>query len=574
MAQWEQARRAARKDPHLVAEAAAAHEARLADLADDPEALARYMIEQAEGDIEDPILEGDSSNPAGLGGAASPTTGGALRPPDGYGAKMGGVPTAMLGRGAVAQAVGSGRGGESAESLKARIALATQLEPTSPEQVVATAGLLRRAPSSLDMLTTAGKPSFVSLVPAGYRSWAEVAAKESSNRKRDKRSAAKLAAERAVPLNLRIKAPNPVSEGREPTRRQTRVASNLARVLEGVLGRREVKDPLLCVGGVPIEIADVEVTPCLRIAYVRWMLPFPVRAAPLSGDATFLGVAPGQSHEDAEEEMWQRLYGNRDGRGSGTGKPGLDGSFPLQLSDLSRAGLSASRGGASYGLPQPRSSSAARMISAIAERHAHDRGMARVEAPSDDEDRAALRLPLRRAPKASGLGAKMSRGAAMRDFYGDEKPLGHLPPTARVAVAQITEALRRNGPALRRAVGVELGMRYMPELQWHRYVSAETDEAVGEQLDAAERLTAFARRRAAEEEEEGQAEEDGGASTESDEEAAGEEGSGAEEDERSRPSVGRRRARRVPRYLDGSAAAASAAASESQAVSVSRGPLA
>ena len=87
-----------------------------------------------------------------------------------------------------------------------------------------------------------------------------------------------------------------------------------------------------------------------------------------------------------------------------------------------------------------------------------------------------------------GAGAsarKRSRGALTRDFYGDARDTSHLAPAARAHVAVVTAALARNGSALRRLVGLELGLRAMPRLEWHRFVAAEREPALVARVEAA-----------------------------------------------------------------------------------------
>jgi ribosome-binding factor A len=198
---------------------------------------------------------------------------------------------------------------------------------------------------------------------------------------------------------------------REPSRRQIRVAANIQRVLESVFTRRLVRDATLYPANLPIEIVDVSVTSDLRRAYVRWMLPFPT-ATHASPDA----------RRDVDE--------------------------------LEAMGL------------KPKSASSSAFMASIARRIATDRGLARINASKDAETQAALRL--RPLPKKTP--AQMTR-----EHYGDATVVSHLSPSVRSVVATVSEALERNRGNLKRSVGFELGMQYMPVLEFHRYVAAETD---------------------------------------------------------------------------------------------------
>lgn len=62
-------------------------------------------------------------------------------------------------------------------------------------------------------------------------------------------------------------------------------------------------------------------------------------------------------------------------------------------------------------------------------------------------------------------------------FGDDAADNEHLSPQARSVIEGVTKALERHNAALRRAVGFELGMRYMPALEFHRYVKREKDLA-------------------------------------------------------------------------------------------------
>lgn len=153
----------------------------------------------------------------------------------------------------------------------------------------------------------------VSLVPAGYRNWSEVAAALAGNTKREARARAALERERQATLRLGIKAPTPPG-GKPPSRRMIRVAANCQRILAEVFSKRAIRDdalypagqaskarPCRCLvlrGPTPhpthpstpqaIEITEITMTPDLRRAYVLWTLPFPVTSTATARDPAAL----------------------------------------------------------------------------------------------------------------------------------------------------------------------------------------------------------------------------------------------------------------------------------------------
>jgi len=286
-------------------------------------------------------------------------------------------------------------------------------------------------------------PSPPSRLPAGYRNWGEVAAALSTNAKRSARAEATLKSEQTVKLRQGI---TPVREATGPSRRQQRVAANIARVLTSVLARREVGDAGLYPRGLPIEIADVSVTPDLRTAYVRWVLPFPVRN--LAAEAA---AASGGHPLDAAATLGGWAAAGQ--CASGSGSPQLD-----------MAGLAVRRQGraAAAAAMAPTSAASATLMAALASRNARDRGMVRIDTPG-----------------GAGPSASRRRGAAAAaaEIYGDDAAVEHLDASAAATVATVTAAVSRNTPALKRAVGFGLRMQFMPTLEFHRLVAAEVQDA-------------------------------------------------------------------------------------------------
>jgi hypothetical protein len=120
-----------------------------------------------------------------------------------------------------------------------------------------------------------GKPRMLSTLPPGFRSWLEVAA-ASAPPPRPGAATAAAARKHSAVLNAVIRAPKDGSA--PPTPRQTRASVNLRAALatvlaEGATGRLRGDFPGLFHGGLPIEVVEVALTPCLRTAHVRWTLP-------------------------------------------------------------------------------------------------------------------------------------------------------------------------------------------------------------------------------------------------------------------------------------------------------------
>ena len=114
-----------------------------------------------------------------------------------------------------------------------------------------------------------------SLLPPGFRNWTEVVTTASAPSRRTALAASLSASQKAV-LDSPLK---PAKDGyAPPTPRATRLAANLTAVLsallaEGAVGPLAIAHPALFPGGMPPEVAQVEVTPDFRAAYVRWTLP-------------------------------------------------------------------------------------------------------------------------------------------------------------------------------------------------------------------------------------------------------------------------------------------------------------
>ena len=272
-----------------------------------------------------------------------------------------------------------------------------------------------------------------SLVPAGFRSWVEVVDAMASNRKRRAATAAQLSRDRQAVLDSRIVAPKP-GGAPVPTRRQERVAAQVSRVLASILTRRLVGDPALYPAGCPVDIADVSVTPDLRTAYVRWAMPFPVTSGSQGGD-------------DASDRNSGRHGGFR--------------GLLKQAADID----------ALAGIPshhEDRSSDA--MPHVVYDMDSRTAGSARLllAAMLDERRTAAERSALARR-----RGERQSRAGRARDEFGDDGEIGHLSPRMRVLVLQTAEAITRNSKELRRIAGRELGMQFVPRLEWHRWVQRE-----------------------------------------------------------------------------------------------------
>lgn len=88
----------------------------------------------------------------------------------------------------------------------------------------------------------------MSLVPAGYRNWSEVAAAMAGSTKRESKARAALERERQATLRLGIKAPTPPG-GKPPSRRMIRVAANCQRVLAELFAKRVIRDDALYPAG-------------------------------------------------------------------------------------------------------------------------------------------------------------------------------------------------------------------------------------------------------------------------------------------------------------------------------------
>jgi hypothetical protein len=120
-----------------------------------------------------------------------------------------------------------------------------------------------------------GAPRALSRLPPGYRNWMEVAA-AAEPPPRPGAAAAAASRQHAAVLNAVIRAPKDGTA--PPTPRQTRASVNLRSALsavlsDGAVGRLRADFPALFHGGLPLEVVEVALTPCLRQAHVRWTLP-------------------------------------------------------------------------------------------------------------------------------------------------------------------------------------------------------------------------------------------------------------------------------------------------------------
>jgi hypothetical protein len=73
-------------------------------------------------------------------------------------------------------------------------------------------------------------------------------------------------------LRSKIREPKPVG-GKERTVRQLRVGAMLQQAMSEVLDERSLDDPDLYPSGVPVQIVQVDTSPCLRFATFLWAVP-------------------------------------------------------------------------------------------------------------------------------------------------------------------------------------------------------------------------------------------------------------------------------------------------------------
>lgn len=316
-----------------------------------------------------------------------------------------------------------------------------------------------------------------SLLPPGYRSWAEVATALATKPKRLTKAKAQLAADQAAKLKLMIKPPTPRG-GAPPSPRQVRVQAQVGRVLTALLARRAVRDPGLYPGGSPVEVTDVTVTADLRTAHVRWVLPVPLVddagsrgssatapqplwdaavAAARDAEAAALPVGRKAQQRARREAAAQALAGGlldlgaQNRRAAGASAASFDAATGDDAADAADGG-----GGAPREYAMDASSTAAALMAGIA-RERDARTAKRAAA-------AAAALP--------GAGKTSSSERALK-AYGDDGRTDHLPPHAAALAAATASALQRHVRTLTRLVGVEMGLQWVPRLEFHRHVSAE-----------------------------------------------------------------------------------------------------
>ena len=78
---------------------------------------------------------------------------------------------------------------------------------------------------------------------------------------------------------------------KEPTARMKMVSNAIWKAVETVLQKRRVSDPRLYPNSLPLEIVNVSVTPDLKRAYVRWIVPEVAWSLHVSNNKTFNHVA-------------------------------------------------------------------------------------------------------------------------------------------------------------------------------------------------------------------------------------------------------------------------------------------
>jgi ribosome-binding factor A len=326
-------------------------------------------------------------------------------------------------------------------------------------------------------------PGQFSLVPKGFRSWSEVAAAKASNPRKLARAMAQLEAQNKRKLKEPIKAPSKAAqnpgEGKPLSQRQIRVASNIRRTIESVLGRHVVNDHSLYPGGMSVEIADVEVTADLRTAYVRWMLPFPAMQAAQTADAKTASRG-GNGAGLADPVL-------KDVRGSARGLLASQVQLNMRDRGIARVSLKEAVQAQGFAKATPallRKAAKRVLMDGDGEPAAADAGGAS-GGPVLSEDMLA--------PFMHQLGKiRLTPGQKVERFYGRDGEVAHLAPAMKALADETTKALVRNEGEIRRCVGRELQMQFVPKLEWHRYVLGEkssfgnTDEAKSREYDSIE----------------------------------------------------------------------------------------
>ncbi|KAA0158694.1 hypothetical protein FNF28_06129 [Cafeteria roenbergensis] len=127
-----------------------------------------------------------------------------------------------------------------------------------------------------------------------------------------------------------MEAPRAVSDTKHrKSLRLSRVAAQLRRELANVLSQRRIREPGLYPLGLPLHVVEVEVSPDLRVARVRWQLPVVhaprTRAATLRGGQTasqrastaaVLGTAEPSAVEQLAAREWSRRVADTLSRGA------------------------------------------------------------------------------------------------------------------------------------------------------------------------------------------------------------------------------------------------------------------
>lgn len=269
-----------------------------------------------------------------------------------------------------------------------------------------------------------------SLIPPGYRSWGEVAMQHATNAKRMRKAKAALNAQNQQVLDAVIKAPRAPGESRQLTPRQVRIGSNIHACMSDVLASRAIPDADLYPAGLAVEIAECEIAPDMRSAYVRWRLPLPsIRA-------------------DEDE-------GGHDG---GSAADGAATASPSYASLLTRAVTSPGVGA---------------LASASARRSSKP-----VPYAMDSDLTASARLLLSdslvRGETRADAYARAHRKPRRQDKYtrnrAEADPTSAF-RTAGVGIPQVQAALDRHAGSLRRMVAQRLALRFVPSLQFHYYLA-------------------------------------------------------------------------------------------------------
>jgi len=304
----------------------------------------------------------------------------------------------------------------------------------------------------------AGMPVRTSRLPAGYKSWSDVATTTAGNAKRAGRARAALKAQDQAKLDAVIRAPRPQSGLLDaPSTRAARMGTNIARVLSDLLSDRSImKDGDLYPAGLPVEISEVALTPDLRTAYVRWGLPALAKSVGRGASTGEAATAASAHARPSTRPLPPSSFLELLQRSAALTAPSTRSAAVLRAAGMTKPKYQTSPlaiAGRGYAMDEAAAVSARALLAA---------SLNATSARLIGHERAH-RKPTRRDRFIGGVDVDRPGSQA------GEEEVASLPAAAAL-VEQTEGALERNAGLLRRAVATKLQLRFTPTLQFHRFL--------------------------------------------------------------------------------------------------------